>query len=308
LAHELNNPAAAAQRAAAQMGPPLTELEQLACRLGQRALDDADWDALRALRERLTNAQRSGELQPLERADQEDAVAAWLEDRGVTDAWELAPSLAALVPGAFDDIAERLAPEALGDALRWVAQSATAQDLLDTITSSTGSISRLVGAVKIYSSMDRAPEQETDIHEGLETTLLILAHKTKQGTRIVPQYDRSLPRLLTRPGELNQVWTNLLDNAIDAAGPSGEVRIRTFREADDLVVEVADNGPGIPAEIQSRIFDPFFTTKEVGAGSGLGLDVVRRIVHERCGGEVTFESRPGDTRFRVRLPLAGALA
>jgi signal transduction histidine kinase len=308
LAHELNNPAAAAQRAAAQMGPPLAELEQLACRLGQRALDDADWDALRELRERLTNARRTSELQPLERADQEDEVVAWLEDHEVTDAWALAAPLGSLAPDALDDVAGRLAPETVGDALRWVAQSATAQELLDTITASTGSISRLVGAVKTYSAMDRAPEQEIDIHEGLEATLLILAYKTKQGTRIVPQYDRSLPHLLTRPGELNQVWTNLLDNAIDAAGPSGEVRIRTFREADTLIVEVADNGPGIPAEIQAQIFDPFFTTKDVGAGSGLGLDIVRRIVNERCGGEVTFESQPGDTRFRVRLPLAGAPA
>ncbi len=154
--------------------------------------------------------------------------------------------------------------------------------------------------------MDRAPEQEVDVHEGLETTLLILAHKTKLGTQIMRDYDRSLPHLPTRPGELNQVWTNLLDNAIDAAGPSGHVRLRTFRQADALVVEIADDGSGIPADVQDQIFDPFFTTKDVGAGSGLGLDVVRRIVTERCGGEVSFESTPGDTRFRVQLPLAGA--
>ena len=151
--------------------------------------------------------------------------------------------------------------------------------------------------------MDRAPEQEVDIHDGIESTIRILGHKLKEGPRLVRDFDRSLPRVVVLAGELNQVWTNLIDNAIDAAGPEGEVRIRTFRADDRLVVEVADNGGGIPPELRSRIFDPFFTTKEVGEGTGLGLDVARRIVTERCDGEIDFRSEPGETRFWVRLPF-----
>ena len=151
--------------------------------------------------------------------------------------------------------------------------------------------------------MDRAPVQEVDVHAGIESTLRILGHRLKEGTSLVRDFDQSLPRIMVPAGELNQVWTNLIDNAIDAAGATGEVRVRTFREGDRLVVEVGDNGAGIPEEIQSRIFDPFFTTKDVGEGTGLGLDVARRIVNERCGGEIDVRSEPGNTVFQVRLPI-----
>ena len=305
LAHELNNPAAAAQRAAAQMRQQLEEIEELAVRLGQRGLGETGWARLQTARYGGQAARAIVELSPLDRADREEAVAAWLGAHGVGDAWQIAPGLVAagMDEGELNALANDLPPAAIADALAWVSQSRTTDELVETIASSARSISDLVGAVKEYSYMDRAPEQEVDIHDGIESTLRILGHKLKDGTRLVRDFDRSLPRIVVLAGELNQVWTNLIDNAIDAAGPEGEVRIRTFRDGHRIVVEVGDDGPGIPPELQSRIFDPFFTTKEVGKGTGLGLDVARRIVVERSGGEIDVRSEPGDTRFRVRLKL-----
>ena len=305
LAHELNNPAAAAQRAAAQMREELEALEALAMRLGQYGLGETGWARLHNARHARGAGEAQMELSPLERADREDAVASWLSAHGVENAWQIAPGLiaAGMDEGSLNVLVSHLPAAAIADALAWVSQSQAADELVETIASSARSISDLVGAVKEYSYMDRAPEQEVDIHDGIESTLRILGHKLKGGTRLVRDFNRGLPRVVVLAGELNQVWTNLIDNAIDAAGPEGEVRIRTFREGDRIVVEVGDNGQGIPLELQSRIFDPFFTTKEVGKGTGLGLDVARRIVVERCAGEIDFRSEPGDTRFRVRLPL-----
>ena len=304
LAHELNNPAAAAQRSAAQLQARLEELERLAVRLGGLGLDDAQWARLCDTSAQILAAAagRHG-LSPLERADGEDAVADWLSANGIDEGWALAPALAAAGMERLEAVGSELPAAALQDALAWVSQSVGARELVETIAVSTTSISELVGAVKSYSSMDRAREQEVDVHEGLESTLRILAHKLKAGTELVRAYDRSLPSLFVPAGELNQVWTNLIDNAIDAAGPEGQVRVRTFRSDDWVVVEIGDNGGGIAPEIQPRIFDLFFTTKEVGMGSGLGLDVARRIIGDRCHGEIGFRSEPGDTRFWVRLPL-----
>jgi signal transduction histidine kinase len=195
-------------------------------------------------------------------------------------------------------------PDVVSKALAWAASSAMVHELIATITDSTESISELVGAVKSYSYMDRAPVQEIDVHDGLESTLRILGHKVKRGGGTVElDYDRTLPKITVYAGELNQVWTNLIDNAVDAAGPDGKIRIRTFRDGDRVAIEIGDNGPGIPAHLQPRIFEQFFTTKEVGSGTGLGLDVARRIVIERCKGDISFTSKPGDTRFLVRLPI-----
>jgi len=308
LAHELNNPAAAAQRAAAQMREEMEEIEALAMRLAQHGLGATGWARLHDARHGVRAEGAQVELSPLDRADREDAVASWLSARGVENAWQIAPGLIAvgMDEDRLGELVSDLPAAAIADALAWVSQSRTTDELVETIASSARSISDLVGAVKEYSYMDRAPEQEVDIHDGIESTLRILAHKLKDGTRLVRDFDRSLPRVLVLAGELNQVWTNLIDNAIDAAGSEGEVRIRTFRDGDQIVVEVGDNGPGVPLELQSRIFDPFFTTKEVGKGTGLGLDVARRIIVERCGGEIDLRSEPGDTRFRVRLGLGRA--
>ena len=305
LAHELNNPAAAAQRAASQLRERLEELETLSVRLSQQGLDDTSWARLHEAPQSLAAGGDARGLGALERADREDAVASWLDSHGVDDAWQIAPGLVAagIEDSALDTLANELPETALADALRWMSQSQAIRDLVGTIAASARSISDLVGAVKEHSYMDRAPEQEVNVRDGLESTLRILSHKLKQGVHLVRDFDPELPRIVVLAGELNQVWINLIDNAIDAAGPDGEIRIRTFRENDRIVVEVADNGGGIPTHIQSRIFDPFFTTKDVGQGTGLGLDVARRIVTERCGGEIDFRSEPGDTRFWVRLPL-----
>ena len=305
LAHELNNPAAAAQRAAAQIREQLEELETLAMRLSRHSLGEAEWARLHDAQHGLTAGGAQADLSALERADREDAVTSWLNAHGVGDAWQISPGLVAagIDEGSVDALANDLPEAAIADALTWVSQTQAVGDLIETIGASARSISDLVSAVKEYSYMDRAPEQEVDLHDGLESTLRILGYKLKPGPRLVRDFDRGLPRVVVLAGELNQVWTNLIDNAIDAAGPDGEVRIRTFREDNRIVVEVADNGGGIPPEVQSQIFDPFFTTKEVGKGTGLGLDVARRIVTERCGGEIDFRSVPGDTRFRVHLPL-----
>ena len=178
-----------------------------------------------------------------------------------------------------------------------------AQERDDALTKRTAGIWKVVCAVKQYSYMDQAQRQELDIHAGLESTVTILGHKRKDVPAVVREYDRSLPKIFTAGVELNQVWTNILDNAIDAAGPEGEIRIITSLDGDNLLIEFVDNGPGIPQEIQSKVFDPFFTTKDVGQGTGLGLDISRRIITERCGGQISLTSEPGNTRFQIRLPI-----
>jgi len=192
----------------------------------------------------------------------------------------------------------------LPDFLARIAASLTIGTLLDQIENSTGRISDLVRAIKEYTYMDQGPDQELDIHQGLESTLLMLRHRLKQGITVKLDFDRTLPKICARGSELNQVWTNLIDNAVDAMQGQGELRIRTARELDRLLVEIGDNGPGIPPEVQAHIFEPFFTTKGVGQGTGLGLDTAARIVREHRG-EIALESVPGDTRFQIRLPLAG---
>jgi signal transduction histidine kinase len=262
-------------------------------------------EALRQLRDRVVKAgPEVRSLSPLERSDREEAIAAWLEARGVQDAWRLAPELIALDSTQLDGLVAAVDAALLDEALAWVGTTAVAHELAETVAASTSTISDLVSAVKSYTHMDRAPEQEIDIHDGIDSTLRILAHKLKKGTALERDYDQTLPRIMTLAGELNQVWTNLVDNAIDAAGPAGKVRVKTSRDGEWLRVEVSDNGPGIPVGLQHRIFEPFFTTKEVGQGTGLGLDTARRIVAERCGGQIGFASVPSDTRFWVRLPVA----
>ena len=192
--------------------------------------------------------------------------------------------------------------------LPWIEELLNLADLLDQVEQSTFRISELVGAIKEYSFMDQASEQKIDVHQGLESTLKMLSYKLrKANVEVVRQFDASLPHICARGSELNQVWTNLIDNAIDAmkAKGKGVLTLRTSRNRNDAVVDVIDDGPGIPPDVQPRIFDPFFTTKGVGEGSGLGLDIARRIVKTRHKGEIRFESKPGETCFEVRLPLSG---
>ncbi|HXM41952.1 MAG TPA: ATP-binding protein [Bryobacteraceae bacterium] len=305
LAHELNNPAAAARRAVSSLREAFQTFREAAARLSAHPLTAEQRAAVPALEREL--AQRSTTPAPmdsLERSDCEEAIAACLLRHGVARAWDLAPALvdAGCETAWFDRVYNQFPGEAWPDFLGRIAAFLTIGTLLDQIENSTGRISDLVRAIKEYTYLDQGADQEVDIHKGLESTLLMLRHRLKQGINVKLDFDRTLPKICVRGSELNQVWTNLIDNAIDAMDGKGELRIRTARELDRLLVEIADNGPGIAPEVQAHIFEPFFTTKGVGQGTGLGLETVRRIVQEHSG-EITVQSVPGDTRFQIRLPL-----
>jgi signal transduction histidine kinase len=250
-------------------------------------------------------AKKRTALDTLDAADAEDELVDQLEALGVPEPWWLAEPLAAA--GIDHDWIARvhaLAGPATDAVLAWLAATLTARGLADELEESTRRMSDLVGAVKSYAYVDRGELVEVDVHEGLETTLVVLGHKLRYATiKVVRDYDRSLPRLTVRGSGLNQVWTNLLDNAIDAIGDGGTITVATRHDGDCAVVEITDDGPGIPPEIRDRIFDSFFTTKEVGSGTGLGLATARRIVVDGHDGSLTVDSRPGETIFHVRLPI-----
>lgn len=303
LAHELNNPAAAAQRASEQMRDTLLALQDRTYALyGQSPQTKLlfEWQRLALQRTTMVSP-----LDALARSDQEEEVANWLEAHGVADNWELAATFVemGLDTAWFDALAHSVEESALANLLPLLEKMLTMFSLIHTVEQSTARISTLVKAVKAYSYMDQAPLQEVDIHEGLENTLTILGHKLKN-VMVVRNYDRTLPHVPVYGSELNQVWTNLIDNAIDALEGHGQLTIRTSRADEYVVVEIVDNGPGIPEEIRSRIFEPFFTTKGVGQGSGLGLDMAYRIVVRRHHGDLQVVSHPGETRFIVRLPIS----
>jgi signal transduction histidine kinase len=253
----------------------------------------------------LATAEAQHQRSALDAADAEDEVAAALQDAGVPDGWRLAEPLArAGVDAAFLARVRELAGPATDAAVRWMAASLVARDLARELAESTDRMSRLVSAVKGYAYMDRGSLVEVDVREGLETTLVILGHKLKHTTiEVVRDYDPDVPPFLAHGAELNQVWTNLLDNAIDALGRSGTIAVSTRLDGACVEVAIADNGPGIPDDVRDRIFDPFFTTKDVGHGTGLGLDTARRIVVVRHRGSLRVESAPGRTVFTARLPL-----
>ena len=302
LAHELNNPAAAARRAAAQLQQTTDKLQSFLCRLG-KVLEHAHWQSL------LNGAQEAAERKPpeldhLARSDREDSIAQWLDTHGIAAAWELAPTLvnADLDTAWLDKFAENFPPNTYADTLGWLEARLNLIALIKQVDGSTGRIAELVKAVKSYSYMDQSPMQEIDVHEGIESTLTMLGHKLKNVT-LVRAFDRTLPRIMAHGSELNQVWTNLIDNAIHAVNGTGKICVGTSLDHDQILVEIVDNGPGIPKDVQSHLFEPFFTTKSVGTGTGLGLVISNRIVGDRHGGEIEFESQPGETRFKVRLPV-----
>jgi signal transduction histidine kinase len=252
-------------------------------------------------------AARATQLSPLEASEREEVVGTWLEDHGVAEAWALADTfVAAGVTGEeMEALASSLPERALPDALAWLGGGLEAELLLREMEDAATRITVLVASVKSYSHMDETSTRaETDLHEGVESTLAMLSFKIRErGARVERDYDFAMPPLWANAGELNQVWTNLLDNALDAITPGGRIGIRTVRRGDEAVIEIRDDGPGIPPAIAKRIWEPFFTTKDVGAGSGLGLDIVRRIVVRQHRGDIGVESRPGETCFRVHLPL-----
>jgi signal transduction histidine kinase len=304
LAHELNNPATAARRAAANLREVVDGLQSFACELHE-SLAPEHWEHLvEASQNALARSAKSAPLDSVTRSDREEEVGTWLEQHGVADGWKLSPAFvgARLDSKELANLAAKLPAGALGFALGWLEATLSLNSLLNEVDGSTARIAELVKAVKSYSYMDQTPRQEVDVHEGLENTLTMLGHKLKNVT-VTRKYDRAVPHIMAYGGELNQVWTNLLDNAIYAVKGTGKICVATFLDDDQVVVEIADNGGGIPTDVQSHIFEPFYTTKGVGSGTGLGLVISNRIVADRHGGEIEFTSEPGDTRFKVRLPI-----
>src|ERR1700685_4235892 len=303
LAHELNNPASAAKRAASQLRHILKKIRDASLELGKRDLSPAQKSEIEKLEASFTQV----DVVPpdaLTINDLEDQIDSLLRSHGQNDLWMLAAGLARrnIKPEVVESLFAKLDGETARAALVRIAASVEVASLVHEIESSTSRISDLVGALKEYTYMDQAPVQNVDVVRSLETTLTILNHKLKQGVVVQRDYQR-MPLLVNSFGsELNQVWTNIIDNAIDAMHGKGELRVRTYRDDGCVVVEIGDNGPGIPEEVQAHIFEPFFTTKGVGEGTGLGLDTVQRIVKKHRG-NIQVSSKPGDTRFQVWLPL-----
>jgi signal transduction histidine kinase len=306
LAHELNNPASAAKRAASQLRQILKKIKDASHELGRRDLTAAQKSEIENLE---ASFLRADEAPPdaLTASDMEEQIDSLLRSHGQNDLWQLSADLAhrGIKPAALEALFAALDPDTARAALIRLAASVEIANLLNEIESSTSRISDLVLAIKEYTFMDQAPVQNVDIIKSLENTLTILNHKLKRGVVVKREYER-VPLLVNSFGsELNQVWTNIIDNAIDAMGGKGELRVRTFRDESCVVVEIGDNGPGVPAEVEAHMFEPFFTTKGVGQGTGLGLDTVQRIVKKHRG-TIQVNSRPGDTRFQVWLPMSEA--
>ena len=306
LAHELNNPASAAKRASAELADALDVLSSTIGVFVESGVSREEAESLVQIQRAALEACRArASISQLELADAEDALTGALEDAGVADAYRIVEPLAqaGFDAGLLQRVKE-LAGPATEAAVRWIAASLLARELAAELSESTERMSKLVKAVKMYAYMDRGGLVEVDVREGLDTTLTILGHKLKHTTiRVERDIDEDLPRFQAYGAELNQVWTNLLDNAIDALGDSGTITISAHRDGDCVEVDIGDDGPGVPADVRERIFDPFFTTKEVGRGTGLGLDTARRIVVDRHHGSLTLRSEPGRTVFRVRLPV-----
>ncbi len=308
VAHELNNPAAATSRAAEQLREVFARLEEAHLRLNATALPAEARAVLEALEEQArAHAGRPGALDPLTRSDLETSVEEWLDERAVEEPWDLAPSLVSQgldVPG-LSKLAATLPGEALLPVLRWAGCVYPVYSLLYEIGEGSSRISELVRALKNYSFLGQAPVQDIDVHEGLDNTLVILRSKLKGGVTVRREYCTNMPTIRAYGSELNQVWTNLIDNAVDAMDGEGTITIRTRFDDGHGVIEVEDDGPGIPKELQSHVFDPFFTTKDPGHGTGLGLATTYAVITEKHRGSITLDSGPGRTVFTVRLPAAG---
>jgi signal transduction histidine kinase len=303
LAHEINNPAAASARSAVELERACDGLLEALRHMAVRGLTAEQFGALDGLRREL--APPSQLADPLETADREEVLGEWLDAAGVDRPWDLAASLVSA--GADVPWAERVVgtvpTDALGPSLEWVGRTIDVASLLAEVRESTRRVSELVAGIKTYSQMDRASHQRVDLREGLESTLLVMGPKLRTGVTVLRHWGDDVPLVDGMPGELNQVWTNLVDNAVDAMGGAGTLTVTTSRDGDGVVVEVADTGAGLSPEALQRAFEAFYTTKDVGRGTGLGLDIARRIVVDRHGGSIDVQSKPGDTRFRVRLPI-----
>jgi signal transduction histidine kinase len=306
LMHELNNPGSAARRASAQLRENMIRLQQISLRFSRASLSEEQLDCMRALQQEALNFQKPEAKSTLEQADAEEALACWLEEKGVANAWKLAPTLTAVgwTEGDIECARSAFPPEILSDALNWLDALISSVQLVGTIEESITRVTELVTAVKRYSYDDKGTEHQVNVHDGIQSTLTILGHKLRHKSLTVDKrFAADIPTITTCGTGLNQVWTNLLDNAIDASPEGGRIVVRTWTEQDYVCVAVADNGPGIAPEHYAKIFQPFFTTKPVGVGTGLGLDIAHRIVVGHYGGSINFDSADGTTEFVVRLPI-----
>ena len=306
MAHELNNPAAAAQRGAEQLGTAVAQLQEAHLALYQFDLSAEQLTLLLQLEQTVQQrADKPPQLDSLVRSDHEDAVEAWLAEQSIAGSWEFAPILVSLgySSGDLSQLGEKFAPAQMAPVIAWLSATFTICNLLAEIREGSRRISTIVKALKAYSYLDQAPMQAVDVHEALDNTLVMLQSKLKEGVTVQRQYNPDLPRIQAYGSELNQVWTNLIDNAIAAMNGRGEITLRTRQEGERVVVQIADNGPGIPADIQDKIFDPFFTTKPPGEGTGLGLNISHNIIVQKHKGEIVVVSQPGRTCFAVNLPI-----
>ncbi|MFI7547041.1 ATP-binding protein [Actinoplanes sp. NPDC049599] len=308
LMHELNNPAAAASRATGALRQRVAGMRH---KLGMLAAGKVAPDRLDALVELqedvIERAAKAPTLTAMQAADREDELGDWMERHHVTGGWDLAPVYAqgGLDIDCLEEIkAKVVEPGLLDQAIHWIGYALETEQLMSDIEDATGRVSSLVTSAKQYSQLDRAAHQWIDVHTGLDSTLVMLAHKIGNGVKVVKEYDRDLPQIPAHPAELNQVWTNIIDNAVQAMHGAGTLTLRTYREDDHVVVSIGDTGPGVPEALRKRVFEPFFTTKAVGEGTGLGLDISYRIVVNGHGGDIVLQSQPGDTRFLVKLPIA----
>jgi signal transduction histidine kinase len=307
LMHELNNPGSAGRRSAAQLRENLERLQDISMRFCRTPLTDEQLECLREMKQEVLAQQKARPVGSLEEADAEEELAEWLDSIGVANSWKLAPTLVAAGWRRADVLCaqEAFPHEALQDALNWLEALISATQQLTTIEESLSRVTDLVIAVKKYAYEDKKGERTIDVHESIYSTLVILGHKFRHKQLAVEKsFAADLPKLNTRGTGLSQVWTNLLDNATDAAPEGSRVRVRTWAEEGQICVGIADEGPGIPAEIQEQIFQPFFTTKPAGVGTGLGLEIASRIVKGQFHGSIGFTTEPGRTEFVVRLPLA----
>ena len=306
LTHELNNPAAAAVRATAVLRDRVAGMRHKLALIADGRMDGRRLHELVEMQEAaVKQAANAPKLSALDASDAEDALADWLDDRGIAGSSEMAATLVAggVSVAWLDSITAAVGEEILESAIRWLTYTVDTELLMGEIDDAVGRISGLVHAAKQYSQLDRAPHQTVDVHELLDATMVMLNAKIPNTINVVKEYDRTLPPIPAYAAELNQVWTNLIDNAVAAMPDGGTLTVRTMRDGERLVVEIADTGVGIPESVRPRIFEPFFTTKPVGEGTGLGLDISYRIVVNKHHGDIRVTSQPGDTRFRVVLPL-----
>ena len=311
VAHELNNPAAAVKRGAAQLAESIGPYSRSLRDTAGLALSKTREDALNALMAEVAeNSKSPSGIDPLDRSDLEYEMQSWLEERNVEDAWQIGPDLvdAGFNRQKLDSLEETFGPKAAPTVAALVSRSSGVSGLLAEIGQASGQISDIVGSLKTYSYLDQAPVQTIEVAEGIDSSLLMLRGKLKQGITVHREYAENVPSIQAYGSELNQVWTNIIDNAADALEGHGELTVRVYSSDIDVIVEIEDNGPGIPDEIQHRIFDAFFTTKEPGKGTGLGLDITYNIVVHKHRGNITVLSEPGRTCFQVTLPIKGDLA